>query len=77
MTDDGGQAFPVSGSEYNTAYFGMTLRDHFAAAALQGWLSTLPEQVTEPDIKNPIIMARLAYKIADAMIAARKSRQSA
>lgn len=35
----GGQAFPVAGSDHNYAVEGMTLRDYFAAKALQGWLA--------------------------------------
>lgn len=37
--DDGGWAFPRPGSEYS-AQNGMTLRDYFAAAALQGLLAS-------------------------------------
>ena len=60
--DDGGTAFP---SEYYATQ-GMTLRDYFAAAALQAF--------TLPDIGSldPMEFARASYDIADAMIVARK-----
>jgi hypothetical protein len=72
---DGGPAFPaiipiehsdVQGKDYpNYSESGMTLRDYFAAKALQGWLAdgldTDPENAAEQ-----------AYAIADAMIAARE-----
>ena len=56
----GGPAFP-----YGTAYAGMTLRDYFAAKALQGLLvnETMPH-------RNDVM--RKAYKIADAMLKARE-----
>jgi hypothetical protein len=66
MVKDGGTAFPgVYGpaSEYNC---GMTLRDYFAAAMLprigMGW----------PNEENRQVLARQAYQMADAMIAARE-----
>jgi hypothetical protein len=67
----GGPAFPHSyevmpDRELHT-YFGMTLRDYFAAKAMQGMLANDiecgPEQV-------PIIVAS-AYVLADAMLKAR------
>ena len=71
MKDTGGPAFPYSYEvtprvERHT-YFGMTLRDYFAAKAMQGLLANDiecgPEQV-------PIIVAS-AYILADAMLAER------
>ena len=60
---DGGQAFPVRG-----LWEGMTLRDYFAAAAIAG----LAEKPGEGCIEYMQQRARVAYQIADAMIAARK-----
>lgn len=70
--NDGGPAFP--GAEFNHEfneqfpYAGMTLRDYFAAKALQGTLA---------DSKigaSSIAFARNAYAIADAMLEARGSK---
>lgn len=66
-------AFPVGASEYggHGTVFGVTVRDYFAAKALQGMISTsgapclLGLQGCELDT------ATAAYKMADAMLAAR------
>lgn len=81
---NGGPAFPVStrgtgesddtgsyghqDSELTWQYPGMTLRDYFAAKAMQGWVSRFTTDDGEP---RPVPVARLAYEIADAMLAAR------
>lgn len=63
----GGSAFPTPGFEE-----GMALRDYFAAKAMQGWLASYG-----PDMPHPAQngaehdVARNAYKLADAMLAAR------
>jgi hypothetical protein len=59
--DDGGLAFP---SEYY-AEQGMTLRDYFAAAALQGILAN-PTEVSSSTV------IKASYEYADAMLTARK-----
>ena len=86
--NDGGPAFPVSTSNEaeghqdgpNTwQHPGMALRDYFAAKALQGlacsdttlWPSGADEADDPPDA---LFMARTAYMIADAMLAARNAR---
>lgn len=46
---------------------GMTLRDYFAAAALQGLCATLPDMI-DP---KPSEVAKDAYQFADAMITER------
>ena len=67
-------AFPVlertwNGLELSDA--GMTLRDYFAAAFLS---SSIPERYfSEPNWRVPA--AREAYKMADAMLEARKSEK--
>ena len=63
--NDGGPAFPHSrlGSDHD----GMTLRDYFAAKAMQG-LITNPKNVGRAG-------ASLAYQMADAMLAARELQQ--
>ncbi len=73
--DDGGAAFPRSGANWtgadnsamgNNSQVGMTLRDYFAAKAMQGQLAgrtfdfdSIPDE------------AAFAYELADAMLAAR------
>jgi hypothetical protein len=63
---DGGHAFPTLFIEpdYGSGYRGMTLRDYFAAAIMQGLMSSQC-QVDDP---YPIY----AYRIADAMLKARE-----
>ena len=63
-TNTGGLAFPSHGSMGEVAQEGMTLRDYFAAKAMQ----TLAEKYShEGDV------SRNAYKIADAMLKAREA----
>ena len=66
--NDGGPAFPHSrlGSDHD----GMTLRDYFAAKAMQG-LCAHPEMGHNPYVK----IAEAAYHQADAMLAERESQQ--
>ena len=72
-TNDGGPAFPLQahGDEAKSRYYltqqGMTLRDYFAAAALQGLLADGGGSSWEND-------AQAAYKAADAMLAAREAK---
>jgi hypothetical protein len=66
--NDGGPAFPMGyHPEGNNAdHFGMTLRDYFAAAALQGLMASR-NFLDEHD--GPYV-----YEIADAMLKARKAK---
>jgi hypothetical protein len=57
MKDTGGPAFPVG------SYAGMTLRDYFAAMAMQALLTRIEMYGS--------VRARDAYIIADAMLAER------
>ena len=64
--DNGGPAFPLQsiGPDFAPGYAGMTLRDYFAAKAMQGLIaggSTDRHQI-----------AQTAYIVSDAMINARK-----
>lgn len=62
--DNGGPAFPA---EDNSRYhLGMTLRDYFATKAMQGMLACEMLRATEQEF------ADRAYKVADAMLKARK-----
>lgn len=64
-TNDGGPAFPTPRYERGEMYsLGMTLRDYFAAKAMQGML-------TRPGSVNPAQDAVFAYHVADAMLEAR------
>lgn len=78
--DDGGQAFPVPGlsglpnDQFVYGESGMTLRDYFAAKAMQGyWASpseALPPNATPEGHRK--VMCDLFYSWADSMLEARK-----
>ena len=59
-------AFPISGSQYRHTE-GMTLRDYFAAKAMQGFMANK----ANPMHFQPENDAAWAYTIADAMLKAR------
>lgn len=79
MTDKntGGPAFPCEGGRTfevgnelrkTLPSQGMTLRDYFAAKAMQGWSANpIPQDATIQDV------AAWAYRQADAMLEARQS----
>jgi len=71
--NDGGSAFPQN-PEWCSGKGGMTLRDYFAAKAMQGWLASFPEEAEFKDGMEPRIAA-FAYRVADAMIEARDKPQ--
>ena len=60
---DGGPAYPVPSLAVSS---GMTIRDYFAAAALQG-------NLIEPTASNDDV-AKWAYSLADAMLKAREAK---
>ena len=62
--NDGGPAFPRSATGHCHSQEGMTLRDYFAAAALQGILADGGGASWDDDAKN-------AFRAADAMLKAR------
>ena len=66
--NDGGPAFPnvPSDPQYSDWDRGMTLRDYFAAAIMQGLMASQ----CEVGVPYPIY----AYAIADAMIKAREAK---
>jgi hypothetical protein len=65
-TNTGGPAFPTPRYERGDMYsLGMTLRDYFAAKAMQAWLVG----VDEPGEGR---CADFAYRMADAMLKARE-----
>lgn len=58
------RAFPLPVSDNNLGYEGMTLRDYFAAAALQGMCAN-------PSLREDLFLASMSFEIADAMLRAR------
>ena len=67
MISDGGPAYPTpAGVQHND---GPTLRDYFAAAALQGMMA---EYDPEDELEHHI--AKWSYKAADAMLKARETK---
>jgi len=69
-TNTGGPAFPTPRYERGDMYsLGMTLRDYFAAKALQGICANQDNRA----YKNPETFAVAAYTLADAMLAARSA----
>jgi hypothetical protein len=67
-TNTGGPAFPSHGSMGEVAHEGMTLRDYFAAKAMQG-------MVTDPSWQGGTCktVASVAYEMANAMLKAREA----
>lgn len=77
--DNGGYAFPIPNAdfqtfaphtvdEYRRIQSGMTLRDYFAAKAMQGFMANKDR----PTQFNPDDDAKYAYQIADAMLKVRE-----
>ncbi|HHK4259723.1 hypothetical protein [Pseudomonas aeruginosa] len=71
--ENGGQAFP-SESMY-TSEAGMTLRDYFAAKAMQAFLHPkyVEMNATRPHSRPLFDVTEAAYRYADAMLKARKA----
>lgn len=70
----GGPAFPCHPGIENPIYDGMSLRDYFAAKAMQGFVMDdvlCKEAATEPEWYENI--AEASYKMADAMLKARQA----
>lgn len=65
-TDTGGPAFPFIDSASPLEHPGMTLRDYFAAKAMQGLLACPLQPQSGEDM-----YAKDAYAMADAMLKAR------
>jgi hypothetical protein len=62
---NGGPAFPVG--DYHQCEFGMSLRDYFAAKAMQSLV---------PNYRSSNHIASDAYRIADAMLVERENWRS-
>lgn len=70
----GGAAFPTPN---DPMYLGMSLRDYFAAKAMQAHIAASTNALSkayadDPDAVNPII-AQASYEMADAMLKAREA----
>ncbi len=65
-------AFPTHEGNHLKDYSdpGMTLRDYFAASAMQGWLASYGSNDGAPKADTT---ARMAYEFADAMLRAREA----
>lgn len=59
--------FPDTSGGHAAAFRGMTLRDYFAAKAMQGMLA-------DPSTPEIMDIAGAAYEVADAMLAAREEK---
>ena len=76
VNNTGGPAFPRNILDHGhgvttTHESGMTLRDYFAAKAMQGLLELTPQDKQQWTNK---MIAETAYTIADAMLAAREQK---
>ena len=69
---DGGPAFPSTISDDSLHVGGMSLRDYFAAKAMQAFVRTLCDKDQMQDREAGDLIATLSYIQADAMINARK-----
>jgi hypothetical protein len=67
--DTGGPAFPSP--QNHTSKEGMTLRDYFAAKAMQGLMGRVWGNQSAEELFP--IWAKSAYAVADAMLKARKT----
>lgn len=72
MTDKqtGGPAFPFIDSASPLEHPGMTLRDYFAAKAMQSFMTVWMTQAKYPS--SDFEVAEYAYSMADAMLKARE-----
>ena len=73
MSGNGGPAYPVKYQDGTGGYEqadGISIRDYFAAAALQGMLA-----YPIPGNPKPDVIAEWAYEAADAMLAARERKE--
>ena len=66
--DTGGPAFPQP-TDSTLSWCGMTLRDYFAAKAMQGVVANLDEAFGPEEFDE---MAKVFYSMADAMLKARE-----
>ncbi|MCK7100483.1 hypothetical protein L8P93_23430 [Enterobacter kobei] len=68
--NNGGPAFPVAGSEHNYPIEGMTLRDYFAAKAMQALVTSGLNTGAWGDYAD---LSKSAWSIAEAMLVEREA----
>jgi hypothetical protein len=74
-TNTGGPAFPTG-----NAYQGMTLRDYFAAKAMQAMItndvihSVTMTEAHKAGIPEELALAQISFMVADAMLKAREQK---
>lgn len=68
---DGGPAFPVPGLMEDPSFNGMSLRDYFAAKAMQGFIIARASAFDGSPEEFDDRIGRWAYETADAMLCAR------
>ena len=71
LIDNGGPAFPIVGQPFDVHGIGITMRDYFAAKAMEGLLSRLHRPLWSQD---GIDVAENAYFMADHMLKAREAK---
>ena len=71
VINNGGAAFPIVGQLYDIHEVGITMRDYFAARAMEALLSRLPRSITPQEC---IVVAEDAYFMADHMLKAREAK---
>ena len=70
-TDTGGPAFPSNNDDqYGYLAKGMTLRDYFAAKAMQGMLASADSWINKDEVED---FATICYALADGMLKARQA----
>jgi len=69
--ETGGPAFPVCDAARIHNLEGISIRDYFAAKAMQGELAS---QSPENEYTNLDAIAALSYRMADAMLKAREAQ---
>ncbi len=77
MKNDGGPAFPQNDATVNRInnHDGMSLRDYFAAKAMQAMMSNSNTNTGEVTIEGAAkLIAGFSYVCADAMLAAREAQ---
>ena len=70
--DTGGRAFPKSNDSNAESTQGMSLRDYFAAKAMQSMIEKCGPYDPVKEIKTHKSVAEIAYQFADAMLEARQ-----
>ena len=67
----GGPAFPNESAMYTEQRLGMTLRDYFAAKAMQSMLANPSLKNNDKSISDAEAIANAAFIMADAMLSER------